>query len=107
MTAAVPVILCWYGLTHCLDLACVGPLMGVILDLLVVVPLLVIWILRPRPVPLAMLLCAEGAMAVATFGRSFDFSPQFRLIFVPIGLACGALLGLGIRSASNPSREAE
>jgi len=99
---AAPGALCWYGFSHCVELSCVGPMADVVLDYLVVVPLLVAWLRRSRPVPLAMLFFGEAAMAYATFRSDFDFSPQFRLLLIPaglvVGIGAGSLMGRTRRS---------
>lgn len=100
LLVCVPAALFWYGVTRCQELSCIGPMAGIVLDALVVLPLLLIWLRKRSPVPLCMLVFAEAAMAVSTFRRDFDFSPQFRLLLVPIGLAVGAAVGLAIRSAT-------
>lgn len=91
---AVPGLLFWYGEARCTELSCVGPFANVLVDALVVIPLLVVWLRRPSPTPLAMLVFAEIGMTVTTLRRDLDFGPQFNIVGIACGLAVGALVGL-------------
>jgi hypothetical protein len=93
---AVPALLYWYGATHCTELSCIGPFLNALIDVIVVVPLLVVWVVRRRPAPLAMLVLAELGMTVTTLRRDLDFSPRFTILGVACGLAAGALVGFVI-----------
>lgn len=91
--AAVPVVLLWYGATNCFELACIGPEINLVLQAVTVVPLLILWRARRRLIYPVMIACAEVAMVVATLRRDFDFSPQFMVVAIPLGLIVGAILG--------------
>ena len=89
----VPVALFRYGVTHCTELSCVGPMANGVLAALTVIPLLILWIARRRLTYFAMLVCSEVAMTYATLRTDFDFSPEFMVLAIPIGLVLGGAIG--------------
>jgi hypothetical protein len=97
----VPVLLFWYGGARCQELSCIGPPVNAFLQAVTVIPLLLLWRARRRPIYPAMLVCSEIAMIVATLRSDFDFSPQFMVIAIPAGLVVGALIGSTIERLTN------
>jgi hypothetical protein len=89
----VPGILFWYGITRCSDLSCIGPPLNAFLQAVTIIPLLILWRTRRRPTYPAMLVCAEAAMIFATLRSDFDFSPQFMVIAIVVGLIVGFPVG--------------
>lgn len=101
----VPVLLFWFGATHCDDLACIGPFLNALLHAITVIPLLLLWRTRNRALYPAMLVFSEVAMAIATFRHEFEFSPQFTAFAIAMGLAVGTFVGLTIEEFNRRSRE--